>query len=238
MKLDFHSHILPGVDDGSASVEESLQMLRMQTQQGINHVVATPHFYPRYDTPEQFLERRNAAEKLLTDLIFREPELPGLSVGAEVYFFPGISDSEVLQQLTIDRNKCILLEMPQSPWDSSMYRELENIYVKQGITPIIAHIDRYIAPFRTHGIPERLRQLPVMVQANASFFLNRKTSGMALRMLKHDSIHLLGSDCHNMYNRPPRLGQACEVIRRHLGPEVLQRIENYGREILADTVKV
>ena len=55
---DFHSHILPGVDDGSTSVEESIAMLRMLSRQGVSHVVATPHFYPNYDDPEQFLRRR------------------------------------------------------------------------------------------------------------------------------------------------------------------------------------
>ena len=61
---DFHSHVLPGVDDGSASVEESLAMLRLAAQQGIRRVVATPHFYPRYDDLERFLERRGLPEKL------------------------------------------------------------------------------------------------------------------------------------------------------------------------------
>ena len=56
--IDFHSHILPGIDDGSASVEQSIAMLRMEAEQGIDHVVATPHFYPQYDTPEHFLRKR------------------------------------------------------------------------------------------------------------------------------------------------------------------------------------
>jgi len=68
MLVDFHSHILPGVDDGSASIEESLKMLQAEAGQGITHVVATPHFYPRYDDPERFLERRNAASEALQQL--------------------------------------------------------------------------------------------------------------------------------------------------------------------------
>ena len=60
--IDFHSHVLPGIDDGSPSVEASVEMLRMEAEQGIRHVVATPHFYPRHDTPEHFLRRRAEAE--------------------------------------------------------------------------------------------------------------------------------------------------------------------------------
>ena len=65
--VDFHSHILPGIDDGSKSLEMSIEMLRLEAEQGIGHVVATPHFYPQYDTPERFLERRAAAQNALRE---------------------------------------------------------------------------------------------------------------------------------------------------------------------------
>ena len=228
---DFHSHILPGIDDGSASVEESIAMLRMEAEQGIGHVVATPHFYANYDTPERFLRRRAEAESLLRQELLKHPELPRISVGAEVYFFSGISDSDMLNRLTIGEKRCILIEMPHAPWTTSMYRELEGIWVKQGLMPIIAHIDRYIGPFRTFGIPERLAELPVMVQANAEFFLERRTSRMALRMLREDRIQLLGSDCHNLRSRKPNLGEAVNLIERKLEPEVLERVNACGEEV-------
>lgn len=229
---DFHSHILPGIDDGSASVEESIAMLAAEAEQGIAHVVATPHFYANYDNPERFLKRRREAEERLRREMANHPGLPEVSVGAEVYFFSGISDSDILNQLTISEKRCILIEMPHSPWTASMYRELEDIWVKQGLTPVIAHIDRYIGPFRTFGIPERLADLPVIVQANADFFLDRRTSRMALRMLKEDRIQLLGSDCHNMRSRKPNLGDALALIEKRLGREVLDRVNACGAEIL------
>ena len=106
----------------------------------------------------------------------------------------------------------------------------------QGLIPIVAHVDRYIGPFRTHKIPERLEELPVMVQANASFFLKRTTKRMALRMLEADRIHLLGSDCHNMTNRRPNLGQAVQLIEQQMGIESVKRIKQYERKILGDFV--
>ena len=230
--IDFHSHILPGIDDGSRSLEESIAMLRMEAEQGITHVVATPHFYARHDSPERFLERRNEAENRLREEMEKYPGLPELTVGAEVYYFPGISESDAVFQLTIGGKSSILLEMAYSPWTDRMYAEMEDIYVKQGITPVIAHVDRYISPFRTHGIPDRLSQLPVLVQANGSFFLERGTRNMALRMLKAGRIHLLGSDCHNLDSRRPNLGETVQVIRKRLGPEALERIRKYETEIL------
>lgn len=222
--IDFHSHILPGIDDGSHSVEESIVMLRMEAEQGIHHVVATPHFYPQHDNPESFLKRRAEAERILREEMQKHAGLPELSVGAEVYFFDGISDSDAISELTIDRKRCILLEMPPLPWTNTMYREMEGLYSKQGLLPIIAHLDRYIGRFRTHGIPDRLEQLPVLVQANAEFFLKKSTASMALRMLKKNKIHLLGSDCHNLSSRSPNLGEALDLIERRLGEEVFQAI--------------
>lgn len=232
MIVDFHSHILPGVDDGSQSVEMSITMLQMEAEQGVERVVATPHFYARKDTPENFLAKRAAAEALLREEMARHTGLPELSIGAEVRYFPGISRSEVLSELAVDKKGYVLVEMPMDPWTDRMYQDLEDIWHRQALTPIIAHVDRYIAPFRTRRIPERLAKLPVLVQANASFFLEKSTKNMALRMLRKGQIHLLGSDCHNPDKRPPNLDQAAEVICRQLGREALELVGEYAGEAL------
>ena len=236
--IDFHSHILPGIDDGSTSVEESIAMLRMEAEQGIDHVIATPHFYARHDSPEEFFKRRDEAEAMLREEMAKYEGLPRLSVGAEVYFFPGIADSDVLKELTIDQKECIMLEMPLDSWTNSMYKEMERISVRQGITPIIAHIDRYIGPFKTRGIMERLQYLPVLVQASASFFLNAKTRRLALRLLREDKIHLIGSDCHDTSTRKPNMGPAIAILEKQLGEEVLERVQFYQQILLMEETQL
>lgn len=232
MITDFHSHVLPGLDDGSASLEESIAMLRMASEQGIRHVIATPHFYPRHDSPERFLTRRARADAILREEMAKYDDLPKLSLGAEVYFFQGISDSDEIQALTINKTGCILLEMPGSPWTDSMYHEIEQLRAKQGLIPLIAHVDRYIGPLRTYGIPERLAELPVLVQANASFFLRTATRGMAMRLLRNRKIHLLGSDCHNLTDRKPNLGLAVSSIEQKLGSDTISWIESNETYVL------
>jgi protein-tyrosine phosphatase len=229
---DFHSHILPSLDDGSRSVEESITMLRIAGEQGIKRIVATPHFYPRHDDPDRFLKARELAAQRLWRETGCDCGLPEIVLGAEVYYFRGMSESDQLERLTIGGKTCILIEMPLGPWTSEMYRELEDISLRRGLTPIVAHIDRYIRPFHTRGIPQALRDLPVLVQANASFFTDRSTQGMALRLLRSDQIHLLGSDCHNLTTRKPDLGPALRLIEQKLGTGVLQRINEYERELL------
>lgn len=232
MITDLHCHVLPGMDDGSRSVEESLRMLRMEAEQGVRRIAATPHFYPGYDTPDAFLERRTQAEQLLRRETMGITGLPKLDLGAEVYFFRGMSESDAMMDLTMYGKRCILVELPMGRWDEEIYRELDRLAERRGVIPIIAHIDRYIAPFRTRGIPEKLAQMPVMVQANAEFFLNRKTAGLAMRMLASDRIQLLGSDSHNIKDRAPNLAPAVESIRRKLGREALVRIRRNEREIM------
>lgn len=140
--------------------------------------------------------------------------------------------THILPRLTIGQNRCILIEMPQPPWTDAMYRELEGIWEKWGLTPVIAHIDRYIGPWQSAGILRQLSRLPVLIQANTEFFLQRRTRGMALRLLRRGQIHLLGSDCHNLTSRRPDLGPALEQIENHLGPQAPKQLEAAARDLL------
>lgn len=233
MLTDFHSHILPGIDDGSPDPQTSIAMLEQERDQGIRRVVATPHFYPRYEDPERFLRRRDRAEAELCRCLEGRNDLPELLIGVEVYYFRGISESEWLPHLRIRGTDAVLIEMPPAPWTDVMLRELAEIREKWGYTPIIAHIDRYIGPLRTFGLPRKLQQLPVLVQANASFFLDKRSGGMAIKMLKADQIQLLGSDCHNLMDREPNLGPARNAIERKLGSKALDRIRTWEESVIS-----
>lgn len=234
MVIDFHSHILPGIDDGSSSLEMSIAMLKAEAAQGVTHVIATPHFYPQSDSPERFLSRRAKAEEGLRREMEKHEGLPQLTVGAEVYYFGAISECDFLPGLTIGENNSILIEMPSIRWTEQMYRELAGIYEKQGITPIIAHIDRYIRPLHMDGIPDRLERLPVYVQANAASFLRPSMRRMMLRLMRAGQIHLLGSDCHDLLDRAPNLADAVKRIRKSLGEEAIAQIKCFEQEVLFD----
>lgn len=232
MVVDFHTHILPSFDDGSKNVEESIQMLALESKQGIKEVVLTPHFYPREDDPKTYLERRNRAYKKLCEEVSKYEGLPTLYLGAEVYYFDGISKWEGLKALTIENTNYVLIEMPMAPWSKRMYQELEAIVHNLGLIPIIAHMDRYIRPFKTYDIPNTLAKLPVLVQVNGSFFLKPSTSLMALKLLKDEKIQLLGSDCHNLESRSPNLEEVTNKIVAKLGKTIIETINAYEKQIL------
>lgn len=206
---DIHAHVLPGMDDGSGSTEESLAMLRASAEQGISRVAATPHFYAWENSPAEFLARRAAAAERLRARW--APELPTLLLGAEVCYFEGMSRVRELDALRVEGTRLLLLEMPFAPWTDRMLRELLLLHQRLGVDVLLAHMERYLR-FQKRAVWTVLREAGVLMQCNAGFFLDWRTRARARRMLRSGQVHLLGSDCHNMRTRPPRLGDALQLL--------------------------
>ena len=212
--IDFHAHILPGVDDGARNLEESLSMLRSSFSQGVDTIVSTSHFYGNEENPERFLERRNAAAEQLEDAMLFSAEIyPEVVLGAEVLYCPGISEAEGLEQLRIGNSRSILIEPPMAPWSEDMLEEIQQLGRNFHLTPVIAHVDRYMSVLQDTSLIDRLRKRDMVVQVNGSYFLNPKTRKAALQNLMAGKIQLIGSDCHNMDSRSPDLGQVRRLVR-------------------------
>lgn len=209
---DFHSHILPLIDDGSQSVQESIDLLKEEKKQGITLVAATPHFNLRENSSvEEFLQRREKAYKALKKEA--PDDLPKILLGAEVEYFYGIAGLENLSSLCLQNTELLLLEMPFEPWSKMVVNEVKILAKQPGIIPVLAHIDRYLR-FQTADTLKELLMNGVIFQANAEAFLGFFTRGKVLKMLERRQIGFLGSDCHNMQYRPPRLRQAVDLISK------------------------
>lgn len=223
--IDVHSHVLPGIDDGSKSLEESLRMLAASAEQGITYMAATPHFYPSETSPEQFLDRRNRAAERVRSVW--QPAFPRLLLGAEVYYCDGISQAEEIEALRIEGTSLLLLEMPFQTWSRRMTAEIRALHNRPGCTVVLAHIERYLR-YQKRAVWDKLLDAGVLMQSNASFFLRWGTKHRAVHMLDAGRIHLLGSDCHNMAERPPRVGEALAL----LGEQRVQALERRCRMLL------
>lgn len=227
--IDFHTHILPGMDDGSHSVEESLSMLQMLWEEGATAVIATPHFYANDESVDAFLARRNAAYE---NLRARLPEdAPEIRLGAEVRYYPGIAKMSDLKRLRIEGSRLLLLEMPMTTWTEYTVRELGELAGKAGLTVVLAHIDRYLA-MQKASVWERLLKNGVLMQVNASFFTEFRTKRKAISMLNRGEIHFIGSDCHNMTTRPPRIERAVSTIQKKFGDDFIAQMNEYGTSML------
>lgn len=198
--IDFHTHILPGMDDGSRSISQSVSMLREEARQSVDTVFLTPHFYAEENRPVEFLKRRYSAWRKLAPYLW--PELPSVRLGAEVQYFEGICRAEDIQHLRIVGTDLLLLEMPFCRWSARMLGDVAELNARREIQIVLAHIDRYI-PMQKQDVWDWLRANGVLMQANVSSFQNRKTRKKVLSMLSEGQIQFLGSDCHNMETRRP-----------------------------------
>ena len=234
--VDFHTHILPNMDDGSSSVEDSIQMMYTSLRQGVCCIVATPHFYAGRDYPEHFLRKR---EQKLQELKRAMPvSVPLVIPGAEVQYFDGITGMDALSDMRIVGSPCILIEMPFSVWSERMIQDLLELQDRPGYLVVLAHIERYLR-WQKESVWNRLAEAGVQMQVNAGCFCDRLTAGKAFHLLDQGLVHVLGSDCHNRTSRIPNLGQACEVIAKKRGEETVRKLMNNSiRMLLADGADV
>lgn len=233
MIFDFHTHILPGIDDGSRSTEMSAEMLSASADQGIDVILTTPHFYADSMGIESFLVNRNAAlEKvrpIADELGIR------LIPGGEVAFFDNMSRAEDLDRLCIEGTNYMLLEMPFRPWHSGDLAEVDHI-IRRGIRPIIAHVERFFGFQRDKHIVEDLMDREVVVQVNAECLIERHTRRMGIKLFKTGYAELLGSDCHNLTSRRQNLAEGRKILQKKLGYEVLEDIDWTGEQILRNVL--
>lgn len=228
--IDFHSHILPGIDDGSRNLEESLALLRQMREQGITTVVATPHFYADEQSIDSFLQRRmDAFNRLMAQCT---DTMPRVLLGAEVLYYNGISRLEGLDKLCIDGTRILLLELPFTRWSSTVLREVLEIANNMNLTVVLAHIERYMR-YQRRGVFDELYRNGVIMQVNAPYFADRSGRRAALRQLGAGQIHLLGTDCHGVDNRPPRMAEALDVIRKKYGEGLIEELNDYATELLS-----
>ena len=211
--IDFHSHILPGMDDGADCVETSLAMLRESRRQGVDLICSTSHFYADEEDPKSFRARRSEAYSRLLAAMENPSEYPKILLGAEVLYFPGISVAEEVRELCLENSPFLLVEPPMMPWSETMLDEVELCGETLRCVPVIAHIDRYMRMLRDHRLFERVKNRKLLIQVNASFFLYRDTAELAVRYLREKRFHFIGSDCHDMDRRDPNMGDAADTIR-------------------------
>ena len=219
---DFHTHILPGIDDGSASVEESLQLLNMLKEQGVRRVLFTPHFYPQRTSIEEFLSAREASLQKLTS----HPDFPQdmeYITAAEVYYNHALLNytQEELQKLFIPNTNFLLLEFPlkEKITPAVCQRVIQLIY-NYDCTPILAHIERYLSFISNYDLEDLLEQgCRLQINLNSwedlSFFKKRRL----FRYIRGNWVDCCGTDCHDPDYRPPAFTESAKRLEQAVGSD-------------------
>jgi len=225
--IDFHTHILPRVDDGSRSTDESLQMIRVLSNDGISNIALTPHFYAASDTPERFFSRRESSLAALQASLDSQADLSHIKLipGAEIQYFEGITVMSELEGFTLGNRGCLLVEMPMCRWATHMVDDILELQSRGGLKIVLAHVERYLFAQKKETV-HRLLAAGVQMQANASFFIDRMSRRRAVNLMKKGFIHVIGSDCHNMQTRSPKIGKAYDIVSKTVGAYAVDEI-NY-----------
>ncbi len=227
MRIDFHSHILPGMDDGASDVNESLAMLKMLSDAKVDKVVLTPHFYRQNEKIGSFLRRREESFAKLSEAVREMRLCPELILGAEVYFYPSLSSDPDFGKLCIGDTSYILLELPFEQFHDNFYSGYAKFINNCEQKIIFAHIERYLSFGNTPADIMRLFEYGrALCQMNCGSlaekgYFKRKT---LLNFISDGLISAIGTDAHNVTHRPPLYDKAEKVIVSKCGQQVFDRV--------------
>ena len=228
---DFHSHVLPEMDDGSRNLETSVRMIEESGRQGVRLMAATPHFYADREAMDGFLERRAAAAARLEGAL--DGRGPRLALGAEVAFFPGISRAARVDELTLGGGRALLLEMPFRDWTDADLSEVEWLVRGRGLFVMLAHVERFMAR-RNMGAVERAFRAGAVAQVNAGALADRRRAKRLAGLFESGRARFLGSDCHGMGRRPPNMAEGARALEAALGSRAWERMKKENEEFFLE----
>ena len=235
MKYDFHSHFLPGIDDGARDPVQSVAILKYLCSNGIRKVCATPHYSSHHESVEHFLERREGAKNRLFEymkgLTQSEREcLPEIVYGAEVKLERGLCEKKDVEKLALGTSGHILLELPFASYEEWMSEEIYNVRYQFGVSPIMAHINRYYTLFSKSEFDDLFLDGDLALQMNCESMTGLSSSVRTKKLIKNCGSIVFGCDIHD----PKKTGESgLEKMLGFLGklPEESQRhishIEKY-----------
>ncbi|WP_414829906.1 tyrosine-protein phosphatase [Alteromonas sp. H39] len=221
--IDVHSHIIPGIDDGSRSMEMSLTMARQSVDAGVTHVVCTPHIHwgvfdnTRADIEDGFNK--------LNDAVAKENLPLTLSWAGEVRI------KEIIPQWLAENalpfvgkwkgKPVLLLEMPHSHVPAGLDQLLRWL-IASGIQPLIPHPERNRDVLNTPDKIQWLRNLGCLLQVTAGAITGRfgdKVQALSAKMIDADQVDIVASDMHDDVRRPNDMGEAYTVVKQRISKE-------------------
>ncbi|MED4689069.1 tyrosine-protein phosphatase [Peribacillus frigoritolerans] len=219
--IDIHCHILPGVDDGSADMNESMNMARKAVEAGITHIFATPHHLNEkfVNVKSDIIDR---AVRLNESL--HQNNIPlTIHLGQEVRIHRDIFTSlEKEEILTLDDNgRYLLLELPSGSVPTYTKEVIYELQLK-GITPIIVHPERNKELIENHKLLFELAQEGALTQLTSGSIIGhfgKKVKSFSNKIVEHNLAHFIATDAHNIGSRGFTLQQAYETITKAYGIE-------------------
>ncbi len=213
--IDFHSHIIPNIDDGSSSLEESINLIKEAEKAGFTAIISTSHYIEGYYDYNQE-ERKKYLENLYN--VENNDKNVKLYLGSEIYITEDMF--ELIEQekaSTINNSRYILFELPMN---SKTFLAKEIVYraIEKGYLPIIAHPERYTYVQEDINYARELSNMGALFQSNYGSIIGmygNHAKKTIYKLLEDDLIQFLGSDVHRegqIYNKVPKILKKLEKV--------------------------
>lgn len=233
MIIDLHSHLIPNVDDGAQTIEQSLELARQAVAEGVEHMVLTPHH-----RNGAYLNRKDEVIQYAEDL---QAEYDRAGVNLKVYpsqeirltdhFFDDLYNGDLLPLDVM--GKYYLIEFPSDRVPSNTNEVFQEL-ISSGITPVIAH------PERNHELVSNLHRLYELIEmgclsqittSSYSGYYGEKLAENARTIIQHNLAHILASDVHHIKHRPMNMEAAFNQLRSDFGVEMVDYFKTNARDI-------
>lgn len=218
--IDIHSHILPGLDDGSRSMQQSLEMLRIAEKEGIDLIIATPHNMPGKGQPS--LKRvRECAERLQYEASLEGIQIPIL-IGTEYYFREEVLETlEDENGIRMNDSEYVLVEF--EPMVEKIYfRNALREILATGHRPIVAHVERYAKIMKDKPMLLDLKKMGALIQVNAASVIggNGRLAKKDVKwLLKQRIVDFVATDAHSNGRRAPFMRKCAKYLYKKYNAE-------------------
>jgi protein-tyrosine phosphatase len=223
--IDIHCHLLPNVDDGPKTWDDTLALVALGMEEGIETFVATPHILDGLNAERDRLLRARFSE--LEERLDAEGLHVEVVLGSEIFYQFGLEKIRDLEAATFGGNgRYFLMELNLASFPPHLEQTLSRLQT-MGLSPILAHAERYV---KFSGNLKRLRELiyqGVLVQVNSGSLtgrFGRRIQKVSHRLLAENLVHFVATDAHNITTRPPLLREAMDVVADSKGADEVQRL--------------
>lgn len=237
--IDFHSHILPGVDDGSKSVEETFELLKEAKEAGFDAIISTSHYMEEYY--EVNVSEREVWIKAISENLYKKNIDLKLYLGNEIYITQNIINLlETGKATSINNTNYVLFEFPLNSKPMNMYDIIYDM-LEYKLIPVLAHPERYSFIQKEPELVYDLIQKGVLMQSNYGSIIGlygEKAQLIARRLLENDMVHFLGSDVHKKNSIYPRISEALSELRIIIGEDKLEEITTINPSLVLENKKI
>lgn len=221
--FDLHCHILPGVDDGAQTIEESMEMIDLSYKEGTRSILFTPHYvrghnqYTKESLDETFSDFKNQVKEKYPDF--------NLYLGNEILYEEGIVDDLKAGNIhTLNHTKYVLVEFNIKNSYSQIYDAIRKL-TNARFRPIIAHVERYLALYKRMDRIEELLDMETLLQMNISSVYGGmfdENARWCKKLVKEGYISFFGTDAHDLAERAPIINDYVGWIEKKCGIDYLE----------------